>query len=300
MKKITLITFMLIVSALILSMGVSASANEGTTPMYDVNGNVAYIPNSQLDAHHKIGWYYAPVMMMYSPDGSSAVIAQSDYWSYKGWGWYEYPVTTVYDSTCMGKVIPTSELAYWQGQGWYQTNWRKAYADILYNHGNVEYGGQKYSDYSWYDPDFNLVYIDGDNIPELLIRASTVYRLIGVEIYTYKNGLVYTDYNEYGNISRFGMQGEGSYIPKSGLIVSDYFVPTAGAETSIWKIAAGEFTTVFWASYYHDVCEINGVAGGNYYTYINSIKKYTSRAVDGFGSYYYSLTPSNIKAATWY
>ncbi|MBO5369648.1 MAG: hypothetical protein J6B23_03105 [Clostridia bacterium] len=274
---------------------------EPVIPMYDINGNMAYVPDSQTQAHNKLGWYYAPVMKMYSPDGRSTVIAQSDFYTYKGWGWYEYPVTTVYDSSCMGKVIATSELATWQRKGWYQTNWRKAYADILYNYCNMKHDERKWKDNDWYYSDFNLVYIDGDNIPELLVRVSSDYGSRGVEIYTYKNGQVYTDYTEYGDISRFGIGWEVSYIPKSGLIVSK---ERSGSGRSwgieVYKLLPGEFSHILsaWTSVYSDY-DVNGVPV-NEYTFSNTYEKYTSRAVDGFGSYYYSLTPSNIKAATWY
>lgn len=84
--------------------------------------------------------------------------------------------------TYWGDSIPYEEEA--------SPEWENAYKDILYN-----FSGQ--GD----EPRFLLVYIDGDNIPELIISEGNDH-VSGVHVYTYYNNSVEEVgyYGEYGSI----------------------------------------------------------------------------------------------------
>ncbi|MCH5280152.1 MAG: hypothetical protein J1E61_01690 [Lachnospiraceae bacterium] len=85
-------------------------------------------------------------------------------------------------------------------------DWQKAYREIL-----LSYESGSHLDFI---PHFNLIYVDGDDIPELAIIDANRH-LNSVLIYTY-NGEEAVAIDEYG----YGQYGIAFYVPKENLILN--------------------------------------------------------------------------------
>lgn len=67
---------------------------------------------------------------------------------------------------------------------------------------------------------FNLAYIDDDDVPELIVGEDSAHAY-GVSIYGYHDGKLDTYFNRYDS-NHFGEYSTLTYIPNTGIVVSDY------------------------------------------------------------------------------
>lgn len=82
---------------------------------------------------------------------------------------------------------------------------------------------------------FRLVYIDGDEIPELLVIEPYCHAS-GVEVYTFCD-------DKLIEVGEFGSAGRMRYVEKEGLICSDFFNMGAGFST-FFKLEKGRLETI--------------------------------------------------------
>ena len=108
-------------------------------------------------------------------------------------------------------------------------NWQEAYKDFLLSYEPQEYGEQEYS------PHFDLVYVDEDDIPELVI-ADDAKKLFSTHVYAFYEGktVLINDYSEFGVFS---------YVPKENLIHSSWD-KNGNIYDSFHKIENGEDVTL--------------------------------------------------------
>lgn len=102
----------------------------------------------------------------------------------------------------------------------FNSNWRKAYLDYL----NADSIQRKLKDY----PNWGLVYIDNDDIPELLFLGDC--NATGDMILTYYNG----------RVSHYDCQLGVDFIPKMGLILNEHH-HMAGYWGEFIRLENGEF-----------------------------------------------------------
>ena len=108
-------------------------------------------------------------------------------------------------------------------------SWQEAYKDFLLSYEPQEYGEQEYS------PHFDLVYVDEDDIPELVI-ADDAKKLFSTHVYAFYEGktVLINDYSEFGVFS---------YVPKENLIHSSWD-KNGNIYDSFHKIENGEDVTL--------------------------------------------------------
>lgn len=88
--------------------------------------------------------------------------------------------------------------------------WAQAYIEFLENQ---FYFGE--NDYEKWDSTFQLAYIDGDAIPELVVGLAEPYHAAGAIVYTYYGGQV-VEAGEFGASCKF------AYIPSQNMISGDW------------------------------------------------------------------------------
>ncbi|MBR3932648.1 MAG: hypothetical protein IKJ68_01910 [Clostridia bacterium] len=301
--------------------------------MYAADGRTLLVDGAEIEAYKNVGWFVSPPVTMYAPDGRTAFVAGSDVVAWKKVGWYDYKVITVYNSSGNSKVVATSSLSTYKSKGWHEgnetiglysaddrtmyvfykdlaaylkvgwytkpvPNYKKAYAQILYDYIS--------KNDIFDDTKFNLIHIDNDGIPELVIRHGT-WHGAGVNIYTYKNGEAHKQcfYDDYGDcIDQFGSWGDMGYIKYTGIFISDYS-GMGHLHTSVHRLSDSGLAypilkahSVFADPYEGELYEINGKSV-SYTTYTNALSPYKSDS-DAFGMGGYSLTRSKVKSVLGY
>ena len=220
MKKQIIITIILILTTLFSPVSIGALAYEGKTLMYDVKGNTAYIPNSQLDAHHKIGGYYAPVMLMYSPEGYT-VIPKNEYDSYKAWGWYDYPVVALNSRKGKTIVVAQSEASKYKSAGWYEPVVMMYSPDGTINVMKSEV--LKYKGYGWSDCPVIRMYSKSGEETVAPCYLKEEYKKQGwLEAYEYFLGKSYAwMVSKYGNLPKEYYWNGGNFfrIPNANIVM---------------------------------------------------------------------------------
>lgn len=92
-------------------------------------------------------------------------------------------------------------------------------------------------------PKFDLIYIDNDDIPELLILEDDCHAA-GVKVYSYYDG-------EVVEIGDFGSFGKMQYVEKEGLIFS-HFMGQGDASSDFLKMEDGKAELLFYLHSYPD------------------------------------------------
>lgn len=305
--------------------------------MYAADGRTIQIADVEIEEYKKVGWYVSPVVTVYAPDGRAVQIASIDVEAWKAVGWYDYKVTTVYNNSGNSMVIAENSLSAYKSKGWHEgtetiglysaddttiyvfykdlaaylnvgwytkpvPNYKKAYADVLYNYMKVN---ELYSDSA-----FNLIHIDDDEIPELVIRNSTSYTS-GVMIYVFKNGNVSRQYSVDNNgeyIYEFGTNGDIKYNPKKGTFINhSYFAKIS--TIIVYELSDAGFTYPVMNAYafLNDPKTISCTVNGNnvsYSAYESALNPYvggsSDNVKDAFGSGGYSISGSKVKSVLGY
>lgn len=124
----------------------------------------------------------------------ASLIIEDDlrYWSFDYWG---------------KKENGSTEIDLVKGKDNSENKWIQAYRELLLSYEENSQGEGRFD----YKPEFNLVYIDEDEIPELIIIDGSDK----VNVYTYYEGkAVY--------VGQYGQYGAFSFLPKGNMILSDY------------------------------------------------------------------------------
>lgn len=287
MKKIISVTLLI---TILLSSFIGLASTSVT--MYAPDGRTVNIWDYEVEAWKNVGWYDYPVTTVYAPDGRTAVIYTGDVQAWKNVGWYDYPVTTVYAPDGRTAVIYTGDVQAWKSVGWYTEppkTYQNEYAYVL-NQKIKSYGN---------DGRFSLVYINNDDIPELVIHMHSSHAA-GAELYTFYNGrAIY--------LGTFGSFGEIYYQYKCNRFLSNYF--GMGVEyVEIFQISNNTVVPIIEFNAGQDIY------GMEDYYYVNSVPVSYSAYINkrrayGIGDYYdiqgytcvsysgaYKLTSSTIRS----
>ena len=76
------------------------STSEKSVTLYDSDGKMCEIPESQVGDYKSAGWHTEPVCIMYSTDGRTQVVLQSQIEANKAVGWYTQPVIPSLTELC--------------------------------------------------------------------------------------------------------------------------------------------------------------------------------------------------------
>ncbi len=145
--------------------------------------------------------------------------------------------TTTENSTTTTTTVPTTT----------QQPWKTAYLNYI-----------KTLDPNGYTA-FRLVYVDGDNVPELFVSGSC--EAAGSIVCTYNNGTV--------NSVHLNRLGGCSYVPKSGQIHN--FNGNMGYYTAtVFRLSNGKFTQLFNGLEIVDIRETTGENGDPVYEEVSS------------------------------
>ena len=87
--------------------------------MYAPDGRKKVVAASKVEAEEAVGWYRYPVLTMYAPDGRSKTVAEDRAEAEEAVGWYRYPVVTLYAPDGRRKVVDKNKAAAEIAVGWY-------------------------------------------------------------------------------------------------------------------------------------------------------------------------------------
>ena len=284
----------LVVSILILTTGCYLIAN--TLVIYNTDGETKEIREDKFEEYEKKGWYDHPVTLVYNKDSEERVVATEDLDECKSDGWYTIDEkVVVYSVYGKAKQVSYKEYASYINDGWYDfpVNYKRDYATVLYNYldSNPVYN----------DGAFNLIHIDDDGVPELVLRSNTCHAA-SVNVYTYKNGKVIEQHtvDESGTrYSGFGSWGDMAYNPKNGTFISQY-AGMGHVMTSVFELSETGLVSPLVETHsaendplQPELYEVNGevVSRG---TYENALKPYEDME-SAFGGEGYEFTRSTIK-----
>lgn len=235
--------------------------------LYAVDGRSAVFYDDDVAAQLKVGWYIKPVKMLYALDGRSVVFYEEDVAAQLKVGWYIKPVQALYASDGRIQVFYKEDVPAQLMVGWYTTpeaanaaskksaydvpDYKNEYAYTLKQRMNS-------ADLSS-NARFSLVYINNDNIPELIIHTGPAHASC-VEIYTFYNGrAVY--------LGEFSSNGSLYYYYKRNRFVSLY-VGMGTEVADVYNISGNKavrevaLTATYALNYSEDhtysVCKVNG------------------------------------------
>jgi len=205
--------------------------------MYSLDGRNIEVSYDDAQIWRNVGWYDEPVQMMYAPDGRTVVIYKSQVSAWQKVGWYTYPIKKI-------------------------SAYKNEYAYVLKQKLAGEYSTEK---------SFSLVYIDGDDIPELIYRYSECHA-IGAEVFTFSNGRAVS-------LGVFGEFGDIYYYPYANRFTSQYW-GMGGEYISLYKISASSAKKLVELNGYKDYLygnksdfNVNGIHM-SYSSYISTKKSY--------------------------
>lgn len=148
----------------------------------------------------------------------------------------------------------------------------KAYEAFLNEYAKdfMEKAGKTFEDYekngeeAFMGAKFTLIYLDGDDIPELAVGWNGFEVGSGIFIYTYKDGEVVPvggpDYS-------YGCYGEVGYVEKEGILLSGYERHLKG-HYDVYRVEGTEVSPLLRIDeYWHWDCEEEPKEGEGYYTY---------------------------------
>lgn len=216
--------------------------------LYAEDGRSANFPTHEVAAQLTVGWYTEPVQRLYA-EGKSKLFKQSEVAAQLTVGWYTEPVQRLY-AEGKSKLFKQSEVAAQLTVGWYRTPpapYKKAFAKVLKDILLYDYPDTKAS--------FSLIYIDNNNIPELVYHTGTsVTSYAKVYVYSNNKAVQLTTPVWYG----FGNYGDLLYKEKANLFASLYCGDTY-ENLSIYKIQNNAAK---------NICNLDGSSAynGNYFT----------------------------------
>ena len=263
------------------------------TILYALDGRTAGAPTAEVSAWKSVGWYEAgDTHTMYALDGRSETIPFYEIPAWQKVGWYMVPVQTLYTADGRSAVFPKSEVSAQLTVGWYTSvPYKAAYAEILRNS-------------STSGASFSLVYIDNDNIPELVYRNGNIHTSQS-KVYTFYNGKAVRLKTSEGY--DFGTYGSLYFREKNNLFL-DYYAGMGISGVGVYKISNGKAVKV---------CELGTDNSDNPYkvnsravsssTFLNTASKYyldisnssgyisTSRYSNAYYANSYKLNSTNIR-----
>ncbi len=248
--------------------------------MYAIDGRYEPVRESQVQAWKNVGWYEEPVQYMYAVDGRCEIVGKSQVQAWKNVGWYEEPVQYMYSKDGRCEIVAKSQVEAWKKVGWYPypvkveiINYNKIYSGILKTKLASEHS---------FEASFSLIYVDGDNIPELVYRDNGSH-VAGAELFTI-NGT-------YGvSLGVFGEFGDLYYKHKANRFTSQYW-GMGGEFISLYQIYNGKADEIISFSGYE-----NSFSGENSYS-VNkaevSFSEYkNTRKTYGLGADFYEIKSS--------
>ncbi|MBQ4629687.1 MAG: hypothetical protein IJB70_01675 [Clostridia bacterium] len=162
------------------------------------------------------GWYTEPVVYLYNEGGLNVFYEYEVEEALKD-GWYDEPVTRLYKLNGETVLVKESQLDEYRADGWLT----KELANCYRQYGKVLRKVINSTELSL-DSKFDLIYIDDDEIPELVYRTNSSHAA-GAYLYTYDyNSAVILSYTGHdGNTyTEFGSWGNITYKEKENLFCS--------------------------------------------------------------------------------
>ena len=121
--KITIIaTVIIIIFTVLCSFNsiVSGETNEAEVPMktlYALDGREITIPEAEVDAYTKVGWYLKPAMLVYSLKQEQISIYKEQFEEYHKVGWYSEPVCKLFNPAGGSEIVAESKLEEYKQRG---------------------------------------------------------------------------------------------------------------------------------------------------------------------------------------